>query len=377
MDVEIVESGDITPAQLTAWQQLFEATPDARFYHHPQWHQSIATHLSPAKLHLGFFYSNYRLQMVLPLCNSTGANRRAHPAHDHLSLNDVLIHPQLSNDSEALLSAIYLILSKPGANWWDWRISNVPQHSPFIQALALVEPALLNPDEQTQVKNFQSTCENKSVHWFLKQTRKTASFDCSSDTCPPHGKLRRNLRRLRKQVEEIGKLRVENVFEPEKLFDAYEHFLNVEASGWKSSGDTSTAISANDELKSFYRSLLDTSMPGVTPEINLLWCDDQCIAAQFALRTGSVLSLLKIGYNEDFARFSPGYLLLETVLSEAPNKQIETVSLVTSPPWSERWHPDTAPVWQVNHYNNSAFGVALHQFDRLKQAAKNRLKQAA
>jgi len=116
---------------------------------------------------------------------------------------------------------------------------------------------------------------------------------------------------------------------------------------------------------------------GIEPQINLLWCDDTCIAAQFGIRTGTTLSLLKIGYNEQYARFSPGYLLLESILDKAVDHDIKLLSLVTSPPWAQRWHPDTEPVWQLSHYNNSAFGAALHTFDGFKHVVKQRFKQAA
>jgi len=69
-------------------------------------------------------------------------------------------------------------------------------------------------------------------------------------------------------------------------------------------------------------------------------------------------------------------VLLESILADAPSRGIETLSLVTSPPWSERWHPDTMPVWQINHYNDSIAGKSMHKIEQLKQAAKIRIKRA-
>ncbi len=375
MDVELIESNAISPDQLEAWRQLFDKDADARFYQHPHWHQCIAEHLSPAQLMLGFLTVGDQLQMVLPLCSSAGDRHRAHPLHDHLSLNDVLIHPSLANNADQLLKAIRLTLDKPGTGWWDWKVSNLANSGSFTQTLT---KALMSKNNCDSALDDNKTAQlNASDNWLLTQTRESASFNCTSDERAPTGKLRRNLRRLRKQLQERGELRVEIVVNPEQLTDAYEHFLAIEASGWKGSGDKAPAISANPELKAFYQALLSPSIAGIEPQINLLWCDDICVAAQFGIRTSSCLSLLKIGYNEEYARYSPGYLLLESILDKTPEHGIKTLSLVTSPPWAERWHPDTEPVWQLNHYNSSPIGTALHKLDDLKHVVKKRLKQAA
>ncbi len=375
MDVEIVESNRISPIQLDAWWRLFDSTPQARFYHHPHWHQCIATYLLPEQLNLGFLTVGDQLQMVLPLCGTAGERRRAHPLHDHLSLNDVLIHPSLAADANQLLDAIQLTLDSLGTSWWDWKVSNLAHESALTQMLS--KSLCLTNEDGTTSDSMEKDQDGTSIRWSLKQSRESASFDCTGDERAPTGKLRRNLRRLRKQINEYGELRIEVVVNSEQLNDAYEQFLAIEASGWKGAGDEAPAISANPALQGFYQALLSPSIAGFAPQINLLWCNDICIAAQFGIRTDACLSLLKIGYNEEYARFSPGYLLLESILDKTPELGINTLSLVTSPPWAQRWHPDIEPVWQLNHYNSSTIGTALHKFDGIKQVVKSRLRQAA
>jgi len=377
MELEIADCSTLSQTQHNAWLELFESVRDARFYQHPHWFQCVCEHLNSGKLSIAFVYVDTQLQMVVPLCCSKGARRLAHPAHDHLSLNDILFLPNLSHQPEKLFSYLNAALCEAGETWLDWQISNVPHFSPLVDALTANNQSSVQFDEQASNPSLRIARDAKTDHWMMKKTRQSASFDCSSEACPPHGKLKRNLRRLRKQIENTGELRVDQIVDPTLLPDAFEHFLQIEASGWKGAGTAATAISANPELVAFYSNLLSPSLRGITPEINLLWCGDQCTAAQFGLRTGTCLSLLKIGYNEEFARFSPGYLLLESVLADAPGRGIKTLSLVTSPPWADRWHPDTAPVWHVNRYNNSTLGAAKHQIDKLKQLAKSRLQTAA
>jgi len=315
--------------------------------------------------------------MVLPLCNPPADSRRVHPTHDHLSLNDVLAHASLTQDEPTFFNAIQQVLSATGDNWWDWQISNVPKHSALIQILGKINANLVNTEAPATTTSINTNTKLSNGRWFLQHSRFSASFDCRSEACPPQGKLKRNLRRLRKQLEEQGNVCIEHVVDADALPRAFDVFLQVEASGWKGADKSATAIGDDEQLRAFYQSLLTPSTQGLQPEINLLWCDEHCIAAQFGLRTGDYLSLLKIGYNEEYARYSPGYLLLESVLASTQTRNIHTLSLVTSPPWAERWHPNTVPVWHVNYYNHCSMGIALHQFNRFKQAAKARLKQAA
>lgn len=377
MDVEIADFRTLNPTQLEAWLKLFESASNARFYHHPHWIRSIAEHLTPGQLNILFVSLDNQLLLVMPLCDSKGMRRRLHPAHDHLSLNDILINPSLNEKPEALFSCMNAALNEVGDTWLDWQISNVPNYSPLIDSLTAFDQSKHQTDVKATAIWLSIVQDGTTDHWLMKKTRQSASFDCSSEACPPHGKLKRNLRRLRKQMLESDELRVEQVTEPAQLKTAFEHFLKIEASGWKGQGLDATAISANPALIDFYTAMLTPSERGITPEINLLWSGEQCVAAQYGLRTGNCLSLLKIGYNEDFARFSPGYLLLESVLADAPGKGIKTLSLVTSPPWADRWHPDAVPVWHINRYNNSTLGSALQQVERLKQIAKSRLRKAS
>ncbi len=363
---DMVDAKTVTSNLLEEWLILYEQLPNARFYHHPHWITAIANHLAPAELMLGLGRINGELKLLIPLCNYRGQHRRQHPMHDHLSLNDVLIHPGLAHSS-SLENHLGLVLDRFGDRWWDWQISNLPGNSQLATSLLQTEPSA----KRAEVGNcFRPRAETR---WLFKAIRESASFDSCAADCPPQGKLKRNLRRLRKQMTEHGEIRVELVDKPEQLERAFEHFLTIESSGWK--GDA--AISANAELKQFYRALLDCKDANLVPMINLLWCGDHCAAAQFALRTNNCISLLKIGYNEALARFSPGSLLLEDLIEHARCSKIDTVSLVTAPPWADRWHPQRVPVWHVTRFNNSAAGKTLERLEILKLAAKQRLKRAA
>jgi len=206
--------------------------------------------------------------------------------------------------------------------------------------------------------------------------RESAWFDCSNPDFSIPGKLRRNLRRLRKQLDEQGTQRWEQVSEGLALEQAFREFLKVEAAGWKGRESSGTAIGLSPVLERFYHAVMMADDLELKPSINLLWLDEKCIAAQFTLQTKECLSLLKIGYDEEYARFSPGSLLLENVLEQAIEESIDKVSLVSSPPWAQRWNPENMHVWQLTHYNDNTAGNAVRYLDNIKQLALSRIKHA-
>ncbi len=364
---ELTDVAAVSDSILADWHALYQSTTSAQFYQHPAWVCACSKHLFQDSMKLGLGRINGELQIVMPLSSSKLANRLKHPQHDHMSVNDVLVHPTLLQ-SGSLLDVISAVLNQTSATWWEWHICNIPDSSSIMADLHQF-PANWPTGNKTQ----RVQIDSNDSFWQLTPSRRSAWFDCTSEQIAPHGKLRRNLRRLRKQLSQEGDIRCELIDDPDALATAFEHFLSVESSGWKGG----EAIAEKTELRGFYQSLLHSQQTGIAPRINLLWVGDTCASAQLALQTDNCLSLLKIGYNEQLAHFSPGSLLLEDVLEHAREHNIATVSLVTSPVWAERWHPKQKQVWHVTRYNNSSAGKTLAYLDRFKHVAKQQFKRAA
>lgn len=130
-------------------------------------------------------------------------------------------------------------------------------------------------------------------------------------------KVRRNLRRARKLLEERGPLdaRVERLG-PEAVDAWTDEFLALEASGWK--GDAGTALSSRAATSAWFREAARG-----------LAADGRLVGARLALdgvpvAMGSVLTAprggaragayFKIAFDEAFAEFSPGALLQRDLL---------------------------------------------------------------
>ncbi|MDO6460120.1 GNAT family N-acetyltransferase [Granulosicoccaceae sp. 1_MG-2023] len=343
--VEIARGREALNALRPAWLELLERRRGYAFYHHPQWFGALNDHLLGDELVVAQLWCDGKLQVLAPLI-SHGA-MLSNPRHEHIVLSDWVIADALPVTT--LLRYLPDMLEAAGGGRW----TRLALHD-FVSA-ELVHGGLSAPADAPAP--LLST---------LRTTRTSAWFDCRQDATPVPGKMRRNLRRLRKKCGEVS---VTVADTPETLAGAYQEFLRIEASGWK--GDKKTAIARDEDLRRFYEAL-QVRTAGLGAEIHILHLDGQAVAAQLTLRSGGLLSLLKIGFDEAYAQVSPGSILLEETLTRAQaDPATESVSLVTNPPWAERWHPAVIDVGTCRIYNNTTSGHAKRRVDHLRATAVN------
>jgi CelD/BcsL family acetyltransferase involved in cellulose biosynthesis len=122
------------------------------------------------------------------------------------------------------------------------------------------------------------------------------------------GKKRKELRRQRKRLAETGMLVSETVNRPAAVAAALGDFLTLEASGWK--GRAGTAARADHAVRAFMEQAVIGLAQVGKARITRLALDDRPIAALITLQSGTTAWCWKIAYDEAFARFSPGVLLL-------------------------------------------------------------------
>ena len=119
---------------------------------------------------------------------------------------------------------------------------------------------------------------------------------------------KREYRRLRSRLGEKGRLTITFRGNDEPLEPWVQEFLALEKSGWK--GREGTALACFPSRKRFTCDTLD--------QLNrrgklLFWrmaLDDKPIAMLFAMIAGNTVFLEKMAYDENYARFSPGVLLI-------------------------------------------------------------------
>lgn len=127
------------------------------------------------------------------------------------------------------------------------------------------------------------------------------------------GDRRRELRRSWRRLAETGSVAVE-------MSEGYDAALlqegfRVEARGWKARAGT--AILSKQRTAAFYSSAARWAGDGGLLRLHFLRLDGWPIAFCLALHQHSTSYALKMGYDEDYARFAPGFLLLHRMLHEA------------------------------------------------------------
>ena len=251
-----VQSRPLGTTVLDEWAELHACHTELPFYLHPDWLRSCNRSLFEDTLQVISVYRNFSdtdvnsnaaannelvqmcsndkidaadaanrtnwLPSVMFAVRSNTGTSLLSPAHDHLTLGDLLIHPSLSTTDTT--DAIAAVLQSDLAKRLEF--GNLPNSSTLMCAVS--------------GRNVPSRNTNL---WVASAVRETAWFDLHADATVPSGKLRRNLNRLERKLKEKGD--VEYRFTAgDELADAYQRFLQVEASGWKGTAGTEKQYSA-------------------------------------------------------------------------------------------------------------------------------------
>ena len=312
------------------WLQLAHSLgEDCAFQHHPYWYLSFLESgaVDPASIWfitahennclLAVFplqYQNYRLGIFRPRLLGTIED-------DQLQLCDFVFAKEEKN-ANLFVQWLSWLQTQKQLPWDALRLRKVRDDSAIAFSASHVLPADCEV-LQHDASNYFDTSVN------FDHATKAMSRD-----------FRRNVRRHLRRAQEAHTVRLEIIHAPADVDPAFQHFLEIEASGWKGQQGQASAIYCQPALLGFYQSLVNHFGSKGQCVINLLWFDDQAIAAQFCLKIGSTLHFLKLGYNEAFAKYAPGNVLLFLMLEQAClNPQTNIVSLVNAPLWSQRFKP--------------------------------------
>ena len=357
---EIVEGADGFIKIRDSWEDLTARNCQARYFHTYSWYRAYANNLAPSPESLIFVlaYQGDRLEAIFPLQYKKrgflGLSLRVlqAPQHSHLNLHDIVLDGERGH--EGLLFELLGFLKDQKPYKCDaLHLGNVLEDS---DALKLVR-------EERRLK-------------------KTIFPSGHCDSVPPLSEdelpgfvsknLKGNLRKARSKLSKKNKVEFLTTRDPELLPEYLAIFLDVEASGWKGSSGSGTAIKLCESLTGFYADL--TEQFGVLQrcEINLFKIDDKVAAGQFGLITGQTMHLLKIGFAEGFAQCAPGSVLMANTLNRLSNdSEISDVNLVSDAAWHTSWRPIQQPVYKCCVYRDGLAARLLLAYGRGGQTAKN------
>jgi hypothetical protein len=170
--------------------------------------------------------------------------------------------------------------------------------------------------------------------------------------------FRRSLKRAKQYLDELPGVKITFAQDGSDLEKGIDAFMDVEASGWKGSQGTGTAIKLQPRLASFYRELARAYSVSGKAAINTLNIDGKCVAAQFCLLTDDTVYMLKIGYDEDYKHYAPGKHLVDMFIRRCmENGAVKSINVVTDAEWHADWRPKTLDISELHIFNTSPVGM--------------------
>lgn len=171
--------------------------------------------------------------------------------------------------------------------------------------------------------------------------------------------LRQDLRRRRRIAERQGPVSFE-VHAPreDELGPLLEQAWRVEGSGWK--GQRGSSVAGDPAKGVFFRSYTrDTARAGIL-RLGFLRIGGEAAAMILGVVCAGSFWELKIGYDERFARATPGHLLrleMARALAEAGVATFEFFGVME--PWARRWTSLERRYVSLRNYPHSLRGAAL------------------
>jgi CelD/BcsL family acetyltransferase involved in cellulose biosynthesis len=148
---------------------------------------------------------------------------------------------------------------------------------------------------------------------------------------------RSDLRRARRRMEDLGRVDVEIVTPSLRELPALlEDAFRIESLSWK--GDDRTALACDPLRGKIIRRYVAAAAEQGTLRLCFLKLNDRAVAMQIAVVQSRRFWLLKIGYDAEYARCSPGMLLTSETIAYAARERLaayEFLGKVES--WTELW----------------------------------------
>jgi hypothetical protein len=186
---------------------------------------------------------------------------------------------------------------------------------------------------------------------FVQKTAGTEAFLPLPETAAEYAaglasKFRQNLRRAARELEKLPDIQFCFCENTRSAKDNNTRFLDVEQRNWK--GERGTTI------RDFPGSAetFEAAAEGLTAQNLMVFCflesGERTLAAQYAMRSGRTLYILKMAYDEEFIDCSPGNLLMLDVIQKACGSgDFDEINYISDPPLLAKWNVQHRPIWHL------------------------------
>jgi len=150
----------------------------------------------------------------------------------------------------------------------------------------------------------------------------------------------REMRRQWRLLEERGPVVYSVARQPRDIHMRFEEFLSLEAGGWK--GKKRSALVTDRYHTAFARETVSNLAAIDAVRIHTIDLAGKAIASIVVLMMGGEAYAWKTAYDEDFARYSPGKLLI----GELTEWHLDDANIVRSDSCAVPDHPIMSRLWQ-------------------------------
>ena len=191
-------------------------------------------------------------------------------------------------------------------------------------------------------------------------------------------KRRKEFKRLRNRLTELGELKLETL-NPNSNFKTFvEDFVQLEAQGWK--GQRGTALGTQAANTSTFHQICARLHNTGRLRFWVLRFNGKPIAALFGVASGTQAQIIKIAYDESFAKYSPGVLLVldatQAFFAEPGLELVDSCAIPDHPMINRIWRdrvriadvlvaPAHYPIWKFNN-----LFIGLSGYIKLRAMAK-------
>jgi CelD/BcsL family acetyltransferase involved in cellulose biosynthesis len=306
-----VEVADQLEPLAEEWKELAEAVGAAPFLH-PSWFRAWLASFGAGRLRILVVRRNRRLLGLVPMLQRHGALRS--PTNAHSPTFDLLAVD--AHATRALAQGLFASRAR------EVGLDCLEARGPGIGALSAA----------AREAGYRATIRTTARSPYVPRAeRSLAEHERSLSS-----NLRHDVERRLRRLCETGAVSVELYEGGEELDARLEEGFRVEASNWK--GARGTAIASQSATRRFYTEIARWAASQGWLRLVFLRLDGRPIAFQFDLEDGARYYSLKIGYDREYERFSPGKLLTHCMVSRFVVSGPASYELLgTDEEWKFRW----------------------------------------
>ncbi|MEM1051207.1 MAG: GNAT family N-acetyltransferase [Pseudomonadota bacterium] len=286
----------MTATFIADWKDLSSRTAEPNPFFE-EWFAmpSLEQFANPEDCTLAAYWTGGRLAGVLPLVRSSNYYGHTVP-HISTWLHDNAFcgAPLVAEGSEKSFWRALLA-----------QLDNAPGPALFLHLPALPQRGALNQALENVLGELgrPTAIVERTERAMLASSLSAADYLSSAMSA----KKRKELRRQRKRLSEMGELTVERLEGTQRLEPWIEQFLTLEAAGWK--GNAGSALKGDESSYAFFADTMCGASRVGKLERLALRLDEKPIAMLANFLTSPGAYSFKTAFDEKYARFSPGLLL--------------------------------------------------------------------